>query len=183
MGKYCEFRASNHCDAPIVISESDALRMFDPETKLVNDEEIPFCVNHGVCYQVDAKDEYYCLCGQEAGYELWTGKRCEVPILPAGSTTAPTVATSKVEIPTLDPPPTVDTKITEPTASVPFVKCGNLECRYEHSWSRHDFFLRGAISMYFSHFGFSSPARAFFLALSVTKEMVVSVSKATITKC
>ena len=66
-GDYCEFRAWDHCNDPVVVTSAEALQMFDPAMKMTTDES-PFCVNGGSCHRVDntgidqQQNDYYCLC-------------------------------------------------------------------------------------------------------------------------
>ena len=135
-GDSCQFEASDVCSNPVSVGPDDAIELFDP-TYALRDEDIPFCVNHGICYS--AGNEHFCLCGIVPGSEMWTGKRCEIfrkepgyvspaPTASLTDTWAPTIDASYTEFPTVTPWPTY--AITpEPTASEPVVRCGDLECR------------------------------------------------------
>ena len=66
---------------------------------------------------------------------LWTGKRCEVVNLEEGTTLAPTPSFTESSPVVVPEPPTLTTGPTipetpRPTASVPVVTCGDLDCRY-----------------------------------------------------
>lgn len=82
-GDYCEFKASDHCDRPQTVTAAVAAVAFDPAFKLVahgTQDEVPYCVNHGICHQVENSNEYYCKCVSVPGGSVWGGKRCEIKL-------------------------------------------------------------------------------------------------------
>ena len=196
------------------MTSTEALQMFDPAMKMTNDES-PFCVNGGSCHRVDntgidqQQNDYYCLCvGDPRGGEmLWTGKRCEVVNLEEGTTLAPTPSFTESSPVVVPEPPTLTTGPTipetpRPTASVPVVTCGDLDCRYVQN-------VVGILSTQHNTTHTHTPGSLFSLSLSLShtldirqfsplfffssknvrpslapqKEMVEHASKTTTTTC
>lgn len=135
-GDFCEFKASNHCENPVVITPTLGAAEFNPMYKLrphMTPDEAPYCVNQGVCYRVEDTSDYYCQCVSVPGSDTtWTGKRCEKKIPPPNATAAPTLdphwwgtwppAASPSATPTVP-------RTAAPSASVPVVQCGTMQCR------------------------------------------------------
>ena len=102
LGDSCEFKATDNCANP-----KEPTRDADEDFAIMFDE-LPFCVNNGLCVQFpDGNlDEYYCECDEDE----WTGRRCETRVVnlddtpapsPEGTDTyQPTIMASVTELPT-----------------------------------------------------------------------------------
>ncbi|KAL7568590.1 hypothetical protein ACA910_002701 [Epithemia clementina (nom. ined.)] len=140
-GDYCEFKASDHCDNPKLINKTDETQFFASEYKMKKNsatDKVPFCVNNGLCVQVQNENAYYCQCRENEGAR-WSGMRCESkvtfgtppPTVVATDTWPPTA--SWTVWPTTDLPTPADPVVT--SAPIPpssgggtFVQCGDLQC-------------------------------------------------------
>ena len=102
-GPYCEFEATDYCNNPVLIDETNAVQSFSPTKQLNTDEVSPFCVNDGICYMVESLNHYYCQCDEI----LFTGNRCETQKQSLHLTAAPTAAWTDTW------PPTVEASLTD----------------------------------------------------------------------
>lgn len=105
-GDFCEFEATDSCQDPLPPTESN----FVPSLALT-EQSGSFCVNNGVCVQINGGGPLYCECD-----DRHEGQHCEARIVPAAAPTdtmtptmeqslsfMPTEMGSVTEVPTLAP--------------------------------------------------------------------------------